>query len=226
MKQRMVGSVMTNDVVRATPTTPFKRIAALLAEHRVSGLPIVDDDEKVVGVVSEADLLAPRAAGGRWRPGRRRAGRGAADAIGARTAGELMSAPAITVHARDPLVLAARAMAHHQVRRLPVLDDEDRLVGIVSRRDLLSVFLRTDAELRAEVLDHVLARALLLPPGAVEVAVADGVVTLKGRVERSGDVPIALRMTAQTDGVIAVVNRLTHRVDDSRADRGRSPTHR
>ncbi|MDT0309783.1 CBS domain-containing protein [Streptomyces sp. DSM 44917] len=232
MKQRMVGTVMTGDVVRAAPGTPLKDIAGLLAEHRISGLPVVDDDERVLGVVSEADLMARQAWRGERRGHRRlfrargRAARGrggrdpgaAGQAAGgppAWTAAELMSAPAITVRATDPLAKAARTMADHRVKRLPVLDEEDRLVGIVSRRDVVGVFLRPDAEIRAEIEDRVLVRSLWLPAGAVEVTVTDGVVTLDGAVERLSEIAIAVRLTAQTDGVVDVVERLAYSRDDT-----------
>ncbi|PJE95119.1 hypothetical protein CUT44_26135 [Streptomyces carminius] len=218
MKHRVVGAVMTADVVTATPGTPFKRITELLARHGISGLPVVDDDDKVLGVVSESDLLNHQAhqdPGAGRRPLSRTA-RHRADAAEARTAGELMTAPAVTVQALDSVPRAARTMVEHRVQRLPVLDEEDRLVGIVTRRDLLGVFLRPDAEIRAEVIDDVLVRALWIPPDTVTVTVTDGVVTLTGRVERSTDIPIALRMAGRVEGVVAVVDRLTARLDDTR----------
>jgi CBS domain-containing protein len=107
-------------------------------------------------------------------------------------------------------------MARHRVERLPVLDEESRLVGIVTRRDLLKVFLRPDGEIRAEVIDEVLVRALWLPPRGIDVSVTDGVVTLSGHMERKSETEIAVSMTRQIDGVVAVVDQLDHRLDDSR----------
>ncbi|MCG3042794.1 CBS domain-containing protein [Streptomyces sp. S1A] len=216
MKHKAVGAVMTVDVVKAHPTTPFKQIAHLLARHGISGLPVVDGDDKVLGVVSETDLLAHQARQGsdgappRGRPGRRRAaGRPLA-------AGELMTAPAVTVHALDSVARAARTMVAHGVQRLPVLDEEERLVGIVTRRDLLGVFLRPDADIRAQVVDEVLIRSLWLSPDTVSVSVAEGVVTLTGQVERRSEIPVATALIRRLDGVVDVVNRLTYRLDDSR----------
>ncbi|MBQ1089905.1 CBS domain-containing protein [Streptomyces sp. B93] len=224
MKHNKVGSVMTTDVVRAEYGTTFKKVARLLAEHDISGLPVVDEDEHVIGVVSETDLMMRQAqtpdpfeppARVRFaalRPGaRRRAAKSSA-----RTAGRLMTEPAVTVHADDTIVAAARTMAQRHVERLPVLDEEDRLVGIVTRRDLLRVFLRPDAEIRQEVLREVLERALWLPPASVDVSVTEGVVTLSGDMERKSETEIAVSMTRQIDGVVAVVDKLTHRLDDSR----------
>ncbi|MFJ8200805.1 CBS domain-containing protein [Streptomyces sp. NPDC096152] len=221
MKQNKVGSVMTDEVVRAEYATPFKEVARLLADHRISGLPVVDEDDRVLGVISETDLMMRQT--GAPGPHRRlrigaltAAGRRRAAKSGARTAGRLMTEPPVTVHADDSIAEAARTMAQRHVERLPVLDEEDRLVGIVTRRDLLQVFLRPDAEIRAEVVDEVLVRALWLAPRSVAVSVADGVVTLMGHLERRSEVEIAVSMTRQIDGVVDVVDKLTYRFDDSR----------
>ncbi|MEU5893671.1 CBS domain-containing protein [Streptomyces sp. NPDC047461] len=223
MKHNKVGSVMTTEVVRATYGTTFKEVARLLGDHRISGLPVVDEDEKVIGVLSETDLLLRQAqTPAPYEPKKRfrlatltRAGRRRAAKARARTAGQLMSQPPITVPAAATIVEAARTMARHHIERLPVLDEEQRLVGIVTRRDLLQVFLRPDAEIRAEVIDEVLVRALWLPPRGIDVAVTEGVVTLSGQMERKSETEIAVSMTRQMDGVVAVVDKLTHRLDDS-----------
>ncbi|MET8808357.1 CBS domain-containing protein [Streptomyces sp. NPDC004546] len=223
MKHDKVGSVMATDVVRASYGTPFKELARLLAHHRISGLPVVDEDQKVIGVISETDLMArqaetpdPYASKRRFRAvaltrgGRRRAAKAAA-----RTAGRLMTEPPVTVRAEGTIVEAARTMAQRRVERLPVVDEEDRLVGIVTRRDLLQVFLRPDTRIRDEVVEEVLVRALWLPPQSVDVSVVEGVVTLAGQMERKSETEIAVSMTKQVDGVVAVVDNLTYRLDDS-----------
>ncbi|PKV83158.1 CBS domain-containing protein [Streptomyces sp. TLI_146] len=223
MKHAKVGSVMTSDVVSARPGTPFKEVARLLAEHRISGLPVVDDDDKVLGVLSETDLMAHQAeAEDPYEPPRRlhapalgHAARSRRAKARARTAGELMSSPAVTVRADDTIAGAARVMAQHRVERLPVLDTEDRLVGIVTRRSLLQVFLRADEEIRAEVIRDVLVGTLWLEHGAVDITVEDGVVTLTGQLERRSEVPVAVRVTGMVDGVVDVVDKLGYRTDDS-----------
>ena len=224
MKHNKVGSVMTTEVVRTTYGTPFKQVARLLGEHRISGLPVVDEDDQVIGVISETDLMAHQSEApdpyepkkrfrfaGLTRSAKRRAAKAAA-----RTAGRLMSAPPVTVHADDTIVEAARTMAQHRVERLPVLDEEQRLVGIVTRRDVLQVFLRPDAEIRDEVVTEVLVRALWLAPSTIDVSVVEGVVTLSGHMERKSETEIAVSMTKHIDGVVAVVDMLTYRLDDAR----------
>ncbi|MFI2206512.1 CBS domain-containing protein [Streptomyces sp. NPDC020192] len=225
MKHNEVGSVMTTDVIRASYGTPFKEVARLLAHRRISGLPVVDEDEKVIGVISETDLMARQAeTPDPYEPKRRsrivaltRRGRKRAAKAAARSAGQLMTVPPVTVRAEDTIVEAARTMAHRRVERLPVVDEEDRLVGIVTRRDLLRVFLRSDTEIRDEVVEEVLGRALWLPPRSVDVFVVEGVVTLAGRMERKSDTEIAVSLTRQVDGVVAVVDNLTYHLDDSHA---------
>ncbi|GGY14569.1 hypothetical protein GCM10010510_70540 [Streptomyces anandii JCM 4720] len=202
MKAHTVGEVMTSEVVQARRTTSFKEVVRLLDHHRISGLPVVDDDDKVVGVVSGTDLVreqAVRAGGGPDRPA---------------TAGDMMTSPAITIHPEQPVPDAARVMERHGVERLPVVDEEDRLIGIATRRDLLRVFLRTDEDIRAEVGDTVIAGELGLPEGAVDVSVRDGVVTLRGCVELRSQAPAVLHAAWRVEGVIGVVGFLTYRVDD------------
>ncbi|WP_406375525.1 CBS domain-containing protein [Streptomyces sp. NBC_00647] len=214
---RNVGEVMTHDVVEARREMSFKDLVRLLDRHRISGLPVVDDDDKVVGVISRTDLIrrqAARSANARARPfpSLRRSARRAAAVAHATTAGELMSTPAITVHPEQRIADAARVMERHGVERLPVVDEEDRLIGIATRRDLLRVFLRTDDEIRREVRDEVLAHVLGRPDHGVAVSVRDGMTTLEGTLERSGDLPLVIRGTYRVDGVVGVVNGLTVRI--------------
>ncbi|MER6283150.1 CBS domain-containing protein [Streptomyces sviceus] len=224
MKHNKVGSVMTAEVVHATYGTPFKEVARLLREHRISGLPVIDEDDKVIGVISETDLMTHQAEmPDPYEPKKHfrftdltPTAKKRAVKARARTAGQLMSEPPVTVHADNTIVEAARTMAQNAVERLPVLDEEGRLVGIVTRRDLLKVFLRPDAEIRTEVIEEVLVRALWLAPRSVDVSVTEGVVTLAGHVERKSEKEIAVSMTDRVDGVVAVVDKLTFRLDDAR----------
>ncbi|MFJ8632429.1 CBS domain-containing protein [Streptomyces sp. NPDC093568] len=222
MKTRTVGEVMTSEVVNARRKTSFKDVARLLDKHRISGLPVVDHDDKVLGVISETDLVRRRAAppepgaGPRFRGGsRRRTARATAAEAHGTTAEQLMSTPAITVHPEQRVADAARVMERHHIERLPVVDEEDRLIGIATRRDLLRVFLRTDDEIRQDVIDEVLTRSMSLPPHTVIVTVTDGIVALEGRLERGSDIPLVIRMAWRIDGVVGVVNSLTFRIDDA-----------
>ncbi|WP_225829908.1 CBS domain-containing protein [Streptomyces sp. NK08204] len=221
MKPTKVGAVMTDDVVTVRHDTPFKEVVRLLRGHGISGLPVIDEDDKVIGVISETDLMrrqarAPESGGGfaAWVRGLHLGTGGSAARGRTRTAGELMSAPAVTVPAQAVLSEAARLMTRHGVERLPVVDEEDRLVGIVTRRDLLQVFLRPDDEIRRAVQGEVFADALWLSPDIVDVGVDDGVVTLTGQLERRGDVSAAVGLTRRVDGVVDVVDQLTYRFDD------------
>ncbi|WP_405895671.1 CBS domain-containing protein [Streptomyces sp. NBC_00104] len=221
MKTSKVGEVMTPEVIQAHQDTPFKDVARMLARHRISGLPVVDADDKVLGVISETDLMRRQAAqaerdrGDRLRlPALRRKARIAAAKARAMTAGQLMSTPAITVHPEQRVAEAARVMERHHIERLPVVDEEDRLIGIATRRDLLRVFLRTDDEIRQEIIDEVLTRAMCLPPHTLVVSVHDGTAMLEGRLERRSDIPVAVRLTWRVDGVVGVMNSLTFRDDD------------
>ncbi|MFI8371906.1 CBS domain-containing protein [Streptomyces sp. NPDC085466] len=196
MKHLKVGGLMTDDVVSAVPGMSFRDVAKLLAEHDISGLPVVDADDHVVGVVSESDLLAHRAL----------------------NAQDVMSTPAITVHAEEAAADAARLMVRRGVERLPVVDEEERLVGIVTRRDLLRVFLRPDHEIRRRIREEVLADALDLPADAVDVHVLDGVVTLDGRVRLRSQATMLRRLAERVEGVVAVVDRLSARDDGPRVE--------
>ncbi|MEU8651271.1 CBS domain-containing protein [Streptomyces sp. NPDC048737] len=224
MRNAEVASVMTTDVVRAGYGTPFKAVARLLAEHRIGGLPVVDEHDHVIGVVSETDLMTRQGETPVFHRPARRAGlpaltpgaRRRAVRARARTAGQLMTAPPVTAHAGDTVVQAARTMARRHVQRLPVLDAGGRLVGIVTRHDLMRIFLRPDAEIRREVIDEILVKALWLPPRSVDVFVTEGVVTLDGRMERRSETEIAVAMARRTDGAVGVVDRLTYRMDDTR----------
>ncbi|WP_179272360.1 CBS domain-containing protein [Streptomyces sp. XY006] len=202
MTTHVVGEVMTRDVVRARRTTPFKEVVRLLDHHRISGLPVVDADDKVLGVLSGSDLVRCQAY---------REGTAPPPAV---TAGDVMSSPAITVHPEQTVPDAARLMERRGVERLPVVDEADRLIGIATRRDLLRVFLRTDDDIRRQVSDEIVTTALNLPSDAVRVSVRDGVVTLGGQVEARSRVPELVHAVWRLDGVVGVVNSLVFRSDD------------
>ncbi|MET8908047.1 CBS domain-containing protein [Micromonospora sp. NPDC004551] len=218
MRTWQVGDVMTRDVATVGEETPYRRIVDVLIRRGVSGVPVVDSFHRVLGVVSEADLLHKVEWAGhpderRVFEGRRR--RTAREKAGALVARDLMTAPAVTTHARATLPAAARLMDHEAVKRLPVLDDLGRLVGIVTRSDLLRVHLRTDAEIREEVVREVLRRVLTIRDGLVTVQVRAGEVTLDGRLDRRSAAELAGRLAGQVSGVVAVHNAIGYDVDDT-----------
>jgi CBS-domain-containing membrane protein len=182
----LVGEVMTTTVVAVARGASFKEIVRTLAKWKVSGVPVLEEHNRVIGVVTEADLLRTDSAKAR-----------------AVTAGELMTAPAVTVRADDSLARAARVMALHRVKRLPVVDAEGRLRGVVSRGDLLKVFLRTDADIAGDV-RRVAAEHFPGTWESVEVRVHEGVVTLGGLVHDTSAVPLVARLVRTVEGVVDV----------------------
>jgi CBS-domain-containing membrane protein len=214
MKLWRVDDVMTKDVVAVREDTPYRDVVNLLISRRVSAVPVVDRSDRVVGVVSEADLLhkverrRPRIIE-TWRFRRDHA-----KAAG-RVARDVMSAPPVTVLPSLSVAAAARRMRRENVKRLPVEDELGRLVGIVTRSDLLKIHLRSDAEIRRDVVEEVLEHALAVPDGTVQVTAADGIVTLAGRLRFRSAAVRAAGLSREVPGVVDVVNDLTFDIDDS-----------
>ncbi|MGV9557262.1 CBS domain-containing protein [Streptomyces sp. NPDC003522] len=221
----IVSDVMTRTVVAVGRDAPFKEIVRTMEQWRVSALPVLEGEDRVIGVVSEADLLPKE----EFRDGDEGlAGQGGRSSDVAKataaTAAGLMSAPAITVHGDVTLAQAARTMAVRHVKRLPVVDDVGMLQGIVSRADLLKVFLRPDESIEEEVRRTVVA---YLFPGlshGIHVNVREGVVTLRGHVHDTSLVSVAVRLVRAVEGVVDVEPRLTGRAsgteDTGQADTG------
>jgi len=212
---RRVSDVMTTTVVTVDRITPYQDIDRLLTRHRISGVPVLKMGREVVGVVSETDLLAAEdetrrqarmagSMGRRWHLRRQQHVR--------LTAGALMTSPAVTIGPDATIPAAARLMNTHHITRLPVVDEKGKLIGIVGRRDLLSVFLRPDADISHDA-RQVLDELPLADPMEVIAEVRHGVVTLTGsmRPEPGHEqdlMPLALRLIWDVDGVVDVVNRL------------------
>ena len=213
---RRVSDVMTTSVVTVDRITPYQDIDRLLTENRISGVPVLKMGREVAGVVTEADLLAAedetnRRARMDSSVGRRRLLHKQQPYVSL-TAGTLMTAPAITIGPDATIPAAARLMNTHHIRRLPVVDEHGKLAGIVSRRDLLSVFLRPDADIMHDT-RQVLDEIPITDPKDVTVKVRHGVITLTGTMQpEAGDshdlIPLALRLIWDIDGVVDVVNRL------------------
>lgn len=213
-----VSDVMTTHVHVARPQAPFKVLVRLIEENKVSAIPIVDQQGIPIGIVSEADLLLKErrqeleSEGDYLHPRRRRHERAKAEGT---VAAEVMTSPAITVAAGTPLSEAAQLMQKKNIRRLVVVDHRGRIAGIVSRSNLLQVFLRADDELRDEVVNKLIPA--LAPPSTTKIGVNvhSNIVTLTGELDRKSDVEILTRLTRELDGVVDVVNRLTYCWDDT-----------
>ncbi|MFE7409333.1 CBS domain-containing protein [Streptomyces laurentii] len=205
-----VADVMTRKVVAVRPDTEFKDIVAAMDRWKVTALPVIKGEGRVVGVVSEADLLVKEEYRDR-RPGVRERLRhlDAMVKAGSRNAGDLMTSPAVTIGPDAPLPRAARILATRRVKRLPVVDAGGVLQGIVSRADLLKVFLRTDEELAAEIRRDVVDHLFPVSRDRVEVRVRGGVVHLSGEVHDSTLVPLAARLARTVEGVVDVRSELT-----------------
>ena len=206
-----VRDVMTTHVVAVRTHATFKEMAGRLREQRVSAFPVVDDDGTVVGVVSEADLLTKEAVGlnSTGRVGGMLHHREQEKAAGI-TAEDLMTRPPVTVGPHDFVSQAARLMYARRVKRLPVVDGDGRLVGIVSRADVLSVYSRPDADIRREITDGVILESMLTDPARFTVTVKDGIVTIEGTPETAligRDIIAAIR---HIEGVVAVRDRLSY----------------
>lgn len=217
-RHRTVADVMTTHVHVATPEAPYKILVRLIEENKVSAIPIVDQQGVPVGIVSEADLLLKErrqelvSSEDLLHLRKRRRERAKAEGT---VASELMTSPAITVPAATPLSEAARIMQTKNVRRLVVVDQRGHIAGIVSRSNLLQVFMRTDEELRNEIRDTLIPALVLSSSAKVRVEVRSNVVTLSGEVDRKSDVEIVIRTAKELDGVVDVINRLTYRWDDT-----------
>ena len=218
MKRTLVDEVMTTPVVTAVEAMPFRHLVALLYASGIGAVPVIDPESRVLGVVSNADLTAkacglpdPVAGPGLQLPRRRRERRKAM----ARTAGELMTAPAVTVTPAATTEQAARIMSRHRVGRLPVRDPlTGRLAGIVTRSDLLRVYLRPCGEIQVEIEGAVFSRVPAADRRRLAVAVSDGVVTISGRVERRSAALKLVAAARQAEGVIQVDDHLGYDIDD------------
>ncbi|WP_202470086.1 CBS domain-containing protein [Streptomyces sp. SID2888] len=196
---------MTRSVVAVSRDAPFKDIVRLMGQWKVSALPVLEGEGRVVGVVSEADLL-PKEEFRDSDPDRSTQLRRLSDLekAGAVTAGELMSTPAVCVHADSTLAQAARLMARRRIKRLPVVDAEGMLEGVVSRADLLKVFLRPDGEIADEVRRDIADILFPSPVEPIHVMVTEGVVTLTGKVQDTALIPVAVRLARAIEGVVDV----------------------
>jgi len=206
-----VSEVMTRRVVALREDAEYKEIARVLRRYHVSACPVIDDRNRVLGVVSAADLLHkqtdPEMPSGLYRLSWRLQEHTKATAI---SAAELMTAPAIVVDPAAPLRVAAKVMQRNQIKRLPVAASDGRLVGIVSRTDLLSVFERSDTDIWDDVIKVMVSEEFALNPENFDVTVRSGVVTLCGLIEQRGAALNLLARVRHADGVVGVRDRLSY----------------
>lgn len=215
-----VRDLMTTDPITTTSGTLLKDAARLMVQTKVSGLPVVDDG-RLVGIVTEGDFLRQEA--NRDQPYRF----SLLDALfgddptppAAETVGEVMSEQVLTVSPDASLSEAARIMANRRVKRLPVLDDDGTLIGVISRADVVNAFTKPDEVIEDEIREDIIRRLLFLDPEQVKVKVAEGVVTLSGELENRTEAHLLEELTRRIAGVIRVVSNLTYQVDDHRMDK-------
>ena len=213
-----VKALMTRDVVTVTPQTPLKQVARLLSRHKISGVPVCDRDGSVVGVVTEADILVKEIG---LRPGRGGPLAWLVDGSDitktrkalARTAGDAMSSPPVSTSPWRTVSEAARLMVEHSVNRLPVLDG-NRLVGIVSRADLVRAFKRDDDDIEREIREEAIGESLWVSRDDVAVDVRNGEVTLRGRVQARSDAGLLVAFVSTVPGVVTVRSDLAWDTDD------------
>jgi len=214
-----VKDIMTTRVISVRKDTTFRDMAAALHEYRVSAFPVVDDDRKVIGVVSEADMLykealvdEPGVFGGILHRRDQAKARGI-------TAGDLMTTGVVAVRPEDTVEHAARLMYDRGVKRLPVTDESGHLVGIISRADVLSVFDRTDGAIHHEITQDVLVGELVQDPRDFQVTVMDGIVTLSGRPETNDIGRRIIRRVRHVPGVVAIRDRFDYTPPERPGDR-------
>ena len=215
-RRLVVGDVMSKPAITVSMDATFKEIAQTLEANGIGGMPVLDADGRIAGVVSEGDLLPKEgdrdgAVAPWWQPVARGEELRKAHA---RIARELMSSPAITVTPQRRLAEAARLMERHHVKRLAVVDEYGDLVGVVTRRDVLRAFCRPDADIRHDVVEGVISGWLGLDPTSMHVQVSNGVVLLQGELERRSDVDVLTHLVEGLDGVVGVESQLRYLRDD------------
>jgi CBS domain-containing protein len=199
-----VVDLMTTDVITVSPETAIKDAARLMFRNRVSGLPVCDADGGIVGMITEADFLRLEVA------------REEAEVpTPVETVGQVMNPNVVTIGSDQRIGDAARTMVIQDVNRLPVVDDDGHVLGIISRMDVVAVFTRPDDNIEDEIREDVLRRVLFIDPDDITVSVADGVVTLNGQIGTRNESSLLEELARRLDGVLRVDNRLGWRFDDS-----------
>jgi CBS-domain-containing membrane protein len=212
---------MTTDPIAVHPDTTLKETARIMVRHQVSGMPVIDRMGKLVGIVTEGDFLSQEA--NRDRPYRLSLldalfGEGEAELPGAETVAEVMTENVVTITPEASIGEAARVMTHRGVKRLPVVDLDGELVGIISRADVVNAFTKPDDVIEDEVREDIIRRLLFLDPNTIDVVVSDGVVTLNGELENRTEAQLLEELTRRIAGVVRVHSNLSFRIDDRKID--------
>jgi CBS domain-containing protein len=204
---------MSTHVVAVRQSASYKEMAGMLHEQRVSAFPVIDDENRVIGVVSETDLLTKEALEGTVPRTLLSLQERVQKQTNAITAADLMSKPAITIGADEPVTHAARLMFDMRVKRLPVIDGVGTLIGIVTRSDVLSVYSRPDTEIQRQVTQDLILDTFLCDPARFTVTVRNGIVTIKGTPETSQVGLDIIRAIRHMEGVVFVRDRLSYPPD-------------
>ena len=214
-----VGDVMTSDVTTIGEDAPVKEAAMVMVHAGISGIPVVDADDRVVGIITEADFVAAEADRSWGRQRKRLLANffGEAETTAASTVGDVMTKNPHTIDSSSSVTEAARRMTDLDVKRLPVVLPDGTLAGIISRADVMGAFARSDAELKAEVEDDVIGRIMRLAPKSIEVAVVDGVVALSGSVDTRSESRLLEELAVRVEGVISVESTVEYGRDDTKS---------
>ena len=206
-----VKDVMSTHVIAVRQNASYKDMAAMLHEQRVSAFPVLDDDNKVIGIVSESDLLAKEALEGTV-PGMLQSVMSQREhaRASAVTAAELMTTPPVTIGPDESVTQAARLMYSRRVKRLPVTSDDGTLIGIVTRADVLSVYSRPDTDIQREITQDLILGMFACDPARFTVTVADGIVTIEGAPETNLVGRDIIDAAGHVEGVVAVRDRLSY----------------
>lgn len=210
-----IRKLMTEGVITVGPDTPLKEAARRMIEAKVSGLPVTDEG-RLVGVISEGDFVAVEGQRGLSRAGlwQRLIGREEPRFRGATVSG-VMSRDVVTLTPDVDHAQAARSMRRNKIKRIPIVDHNGSLLGILSRADILRAFTRPDAEIRSEIRDRVMRNVLWIDPELVDIQIDDGNVTMKGHLETRSDVELLEELVERLDGVVAVSSQLTWETDNT-----------
>ncbi len=216
-----VRDLMTTDPLTVSADTLLKEAARTMVRNKVSGLPVISDGA-LIGIVTEGDFLRQEA--NRDQPYRFSLldalfGEGSVDPPAVETVSEVMTENVITIRPEATIGEAARVMANKRVKRLPVIDDDGALIGIISRADVVNAFTKPDEIIEDEVREDIVRRLLFLDPEDVGVSVEDGVVTLEGEMENRTEAHLLEELTRRVEGVVRVNSQLTFLVDDQKAER-------